>query len=45
MGHQRDNPVFAGNVVDANAMAPRTATTEGLERFDLGFEIEEEGSE
>ena len=45
VGHQRDNPVFAGNVVDANAMALRTATTEGLESFDLGFEIEEEGSE
>lgn len=27
-GHQRDNPVFVGNVVDANAMARRTATTE-----------------
>lgn len=40
MGHQRDNPVFAGSVVDANAMALRTATTEGL---DLGYEIEEEG--
>lgn len=40
VGHQRDNPVFAGSVVDANAMALRTATTEGL---DLGYEIEEEG--
>lgn len=29
-GHQRDNPVFVGNVVDANAMTLRTVTTEGL---------------
>lgn len=34
VGHQRESPVFAGSVVDANAMALRTATTrEGLEEI------------
>jgi len=27
-GHQRDNPDFVGNVVDANAITLRTVTTD-----------------
>lgn len=38
-GHQRDSPVFAGNVVDANAIALLTATTTTTEEFNREREI------